>query len=241
MSQIAVMPRPCRVVEAAHQSREVADPVSVGVHEGADGQAVDDPVLVPEVVDREPRLARGGARGMAAPHSFHIVLQPHCGHCAHLSSHAKQAGCRTTTAPRSGRRGPRFHATLLMGHRLPGLARGRPLEGITGSRRPDSSTHRRRPGRGPRPQPPFRCAIPLVARRLLPYPVEDHTMSESDGGRGTVRHRGSGSARADGGGTRAAGGGRRRRDRVRRRTYRCGGGGGAGTQTHCHAWRTPSP
>ena len=62
----AVTPRPAQVVEAAHQPLEVADAVAVGVHEGADGQAVDDGVLVPEVVDHE-RVQRKGwrARGRA--------------------------------------------------------------------------------------------------------------------------------------------------------------------------------
>ena len=40
-----------QIVQAAHQAREIADAVAVGIHVGADGQAVDDGVLVPEVVD----------------------------------------------------------------------------------------------------------------------------------------------------------------------------------------------
>ena len=39
------------VVEAAHEAAEVADAVAVGVHEGADVEAVEDGVLVPEVVN----------------------------------------------------------------------------------------------------------------------------------------------------------------------------------------------
>jgi len=40
-----------QVVEAPQQSREISDAVAVGVHEAADGQAIDHCVLVPEVVD----------------------------------------------------------------------------------------------------------------------------------------------------------------------------------------------
>src|SRR6185312_11595928 len=39
------------IVETAHQAFEVTDPVAVGVHVGADGEAIDDGVLVPQVVD----------------------------------------------------------------------------------------------------------------------------------------------------------------------------------------------
>src|SRR5215469_15401212 len=41
------------VIEAAHEAAEVADAVAGGVHEGADVQAVEDGVFVPEVVDHE--------------------------------------------------------------------------------------------------------------------------------------------------------------------------------------------
>ncbi len=44
-------PQPLQIVEAAHQSLEVPDAVGVGVHERADGEAVEDSVLVPEIVD----------------------------------------------------------------------------------------------------------------------------------------------------------------------------------------------
>ena len=40
-----------QIIEAAHQPLEIADAVAVGVHVGADRQAIDDRVLVPEVVD----------------------------------------------------------------------------------------------------------------------------------------------------------------------------------------------
>src|SRR5690606_20245133 len=40
-----------QVIEPAAQPFEVADAVAVRVHEGADVQAVDDGVLVPEVLD----------------------------------------------------------------------------------------------------------------------------------------------------------------------------------------------
>ena len=42
---------PVQIIEPAHESLEVADAVAVGVHIGADGKAIDDRVLVPEVVD----------------------------------------------------------------------------------------------------------------------------------------------------------------------------------------------
>ena len=49
---------PVQVVEPPHQALEIADAVAVGVHVGADGQAIDDGVLVPEVVDHESSRAR---------------------------------------------------------------------------------------------------------------------------------------------------------------------------------------
>jgi hypothetical protein len=48
---------PVQVIQPAHQPLEVADAVGVGVHVGADVQAVDDRVLVPEVVDHSKTLA----------------------------------------------------------------------------------------------------------------------------------------------------------------------------------------
>src|SRR5262249_8023558 len=42
---------PVQVVEPAAQPLEVADAVAVGVHVGADRQAIDDGILVPEVID----------------------------------------------------------------------------------------------------------------------------------------------------------------------------------------------
>jgi hypothetical protein len=44
-------PQPLQVVEPAAQAGEIADAVAVPVHEGLDVEAVDDRVLVPEVVD----------------------------------------------------------------------------------------------------------------------------------------------------------------------------------------------
>ena len=40
-----------QVIEPSHQALEIADAVAVRIHESADGQAIDDRVLVPEVVD----------------------------------------------------------------------------------------------------------------------------------------------------------------------------------------------
>src|ERR1700744_6341250 len=39
-----------QIIEPAQQTLEVTDAVAVGVHEGADGEAIDHAVLVPEVV-----------------------------------------------------------------------------------------------------------------------------------------------------------------------------------------------
>jgi len=81
-----------QVVEPAHEPGEVAYPIAVGVHEGPDRQAIDDGVLVPEIVDRGRRAALVRLRGAAAPHSFHMVLQPHCGHGPGGAS-ARSASC----------------------------------------------------------------------------------------------------------------------------------------------------
>jgi len=40
-----------QVVEPPQQSLEIADPVAIGVHIGADREAIKDAVLVPEIVD----------------------------------------------------------------------------------------------------------------------------------------------------------------------------------------------
>ena len=47
---------PVQIVEPPHQSLEIADAVAVGIHIGADGQAIDNGVLVPEIVDHEGQL-----------------------------------------------------------------------------------------------------------------------------------------------------------------------------------------
>ncbi len=44
---------PAEVVEATHQPLEIADTIAVGVHERRDRQAIDDRVLVPEIVDHD--------------------------------------------------------------------------------------------------------------------------------------------------------------------------------------------
>ena len=44
-------PQPVQIIETPHQPGEIADPVAIGIHIGADRQAVEDRVLVPEVVD----------------------------------------------------------------------------------------------------------------------------------------------------------------------------------------------
>jgi hypothetical protein len=40
-----------QIVQPAHEALEVADAVAVRIHIGADGQAIDDRVLVPKIVD----------------------------------------------------------------------------------------------------------------------------------------------------------------------------------------------
>jgi hypothetical protein len=50
---------PMQIIEPPHQALEVADAVAVGIHIGADREAIDDGVLVPEVVDHAAsRLTR---------------------------------------------------------------------------------------------------------------------------------------------------------------------------------------
>src|SRR5438477_546236 len=44
-------PQPVQIIETPHQPGEIADPVAIGIHIAADRQAVEDRVLVPEVVD----------------------------------------------------------------------------------------------------------------------------------------------------------------------------------------------
>ena len=45
--------QPMQIIEPACQALEVADTVSVRIHERLDGEAINDRVLVPEVVDHE--------------------------------------------------------------------------------------------------------------------------------------------------------------------------------------------
>jgi hypothetical protein len=49
-----------QIIEAAHQAAEITDTVGVGIHVGADGQTVEDRVLVPEVLDHQPGRPRAG-------------------------------------------------------------------------------------------------------------------------------------------------------------------------------------
>ena len=49
---------PVKIIEPAQQALEIADAVAVGVHIGADRQAIDDTVLVPEVGDHDRMLLR---------------------------------------------------------------------------------------------------------------------------------------------------------------------------------------
>ena len=46
---------PVQVIEPPHQPLEIADAVGIGIHIGADGQTINDCVLVPEIVDHALR------------------------------------------------------------------------------------------------------------------------------------------------------------------------------------------
>ena len=52
-------PQALQVIEAAEEASKIADPISVRVEVGSDGQAIDDCVLVPEVVDHEESSGYG--------------------------------------------------------------------------------------------------------------------------------------------------------------------------------------
>ena len=47
---------PVQIIQPPQQALEIADAVAIGVHIGADGEAIDHAVLVPEVVDHEAAL-----------------------------------------------------------------------------------------------------------------------------------------------------------------------------------------
>jgi hypothetical protein len=59
-------PEPVQIIEPAHQALEIAYAVRIGVHVGANREAVDDRVLVPEILDhpigpgRQERRAKAG-------------------------------------------------------------------------------------------------------------------------------------------------------------------------------------
>ena len=66
---------PVQVIQAAYQPLEVADPVPIGIHVGADRQAVNHRILVPEVIDhlgngtasaRPARALREGPRTISS-------------------------------------------------------------------------------------------------------------------------------------------------------------------------------
>ena len=40
-----------QIIEPAHESLEIPDTVAIGIHVGADRKAIDDRVLVPEIID----------------------------------------------------------------------------------------------------------------------------------------------------------------------------------------------
>ena len=56
-----------QVIQPAHQPLEIADAVAVGVHVGADGKAIDDRVLVPEIVDHAQAALIGPPPCLSGP------------------------------------------------------------------------------------------------------------------------------------------------------------------------------
>src|SRR5205807_2943565 len=46
-------PKPVQIIQAPQQATEIAYAVAVGIHVSADRKAVDDAVLVPEIIDHE--------------------------------------------------------------------------------------------------------------------------------------------------------------------------------------------
>ena len=80
--------KPVQIIQPPQQSLEIADAVAIGVHIGADGKAIEDGVLVPEVVDHaQPALDQSvtdyqAAGLIAVPASrprFLFVLHPEIG------------------------------------------------------------------------------------------------------------------------------------------------------------------
>ncbi len=68
MSQMACHAEALQIVQSPHQSREIADAIAVGIHERLDGKAINDGVLVPEVVDHAvPIISVRGAGATAPP------------------------------------------------------------------------------------------------------------------------------------------------------------------------------
>ncbi len=53
-----------QIIQPPQQAFEIADPVAIGIHIGADGKAIDDAVLVPEIVNHagQPSSVRPGRR-----------------------------------------------------------------------------------------------------------------------------------------------------------------------------------
>src|SRR5262249_49483809 len=72
---------PMQVIQAAHQPLEVTNTITIGIHVGADRQAINHRVLVPEIVDHAgPRFVvwsshLGRVEG--------VVWMNHRGECAH--------------------------------------------------------------------------------------------------------------------------------------------------------------
>ena len=66
-----------QIVEPADQTLEVADAVPVRIHEGFDGEAVDDGVLVPEIVDHAASSAEVG-RAAKAPGRVAVMAAARC-------------------------------------------------------------------------------------------------------------------------------------------------------------------
>ena len=89
---------PLQIIEPAQQALEIADAVAVGVHVGADGQAIEDAVLVPEVVDHS-------RASPSRPHrpSTGIKWQPSAGFPARAKLPRLGALARWRTKPESAR------------------------------------------------------------------------------------------------------------------------------------------
>ena len=161
--------QPVQVIEPAHQPGEIADAVAVGIHEAADRQAIDDRVLVPEVVDhlRRPRLRwrgkPGGDRLMTEAAREPISRPLRCGRAGRGCGRAGRPilpGCGPRALRGPGRRSAPIAAPRRLGARRR-IRHGAPARC---SRRKFPSAPRRRARRRPAPRPSRRSARPTAER-----------------------------------------------------------------------------